>query len=627
MNFYKSALLTTLTILFAFSDRAVPQTCSCVGNVVTVGTTTYPYTSAGLQAAINAVCVNGVPGTVFLSTPTTGIPITGFSTQISLTSSNSYCTIQGPGRNLLALQAAAGYTGGADLFLINGATSVRLEGFTLDGNRAHNNSVPGFSGLQIQGTASQIKLTDIGISNFGPGNSVPPSGSNCLLIGGDSNTQSFITVENGEFANCGVSTTNSGGGGIVVDSDSGQNILIQTNLVHGNTVGGIVYAPTNTSSADINISWINNKFYANAADGLVPGYGQTGGSILNELVAHNTSDCNGYNGSPVTGYCLSLYGAGLLQTGTSSSSPSGVGINVNSPLISHLRMIGNQASYNYWDGIDSTEQILTTVTTSNTGNKVTNTGTTPFPLPPCWTVGLPVDIGGNFYQIATISSSTSLTLTSPPGNHSTNVSFLGPSCSGNTIDGNISHDNGAGNLQATVGQGFGDIGIGDTWTGNIAYNNAGLGFYDQAAYELSRHGDKARNNDRVSGGFTAGFLCQGCVESTYDVDATDTQSSHTQTIGVYTTNGSLNNIVYMNSLCGSESVPILDQSGTTRVVGREKCPTTYANLPTVSSIMRGELATINDASTNTWGATVSSGGGSDIVLIQWNGSSWTVVGK
>lgn len=40
----------------------------------------------------------------------------------------------------------------------------------------------------------------------------------------------------------------------------------------------------------------------------------------------------------------------------------------------------------------------------------------------------------------------------------------------------------------------------------------------------------------------------------------------------------------------------------------------------------GTIATVSDSTTTTWGATVSGGGGSN-VMVWCNGAAWTVVGK
>ncbi len=51
---------------------------------------------------------------------------------------------------------------------------------------------------------------------------------------------------------------------------------------------------------------------------------------------------------------------------------------------------------------------------------------------------------------------------------------------------------------------------------------------------------------------------------------------------------------------------------------------TFATLPATPAV--GMLANISNSNTAVWGATAA-GGGTDKVLVRWNGSVWTVVGK
>jgi hypothetical protein len=52
---------------------------------------------------------------------------------------------------------------------------------------------------------------------------------------------------------------------------------------------------------------------------------------------------------------------------------------------------------------------------------------------------------------------------------------------------------------------------------------------------------------------------------------------------------------------------------------------TYAQLPTGGNVLEGDEFNILDSTTATWGAKVTTGGGSNRVLVRWNGSNWTVV--
>ena len=55
--------------------------------------------------------------------------------------------------------------------------------------------------------------------------------------------------------------------------------------------------------------------------------------------------------------------------------------------------------------------------------------------------------------------------------------------------------------------------------------------------------------------------------------------------------------------------------------------TTYAALPACASGLQGAVKPITDGNTNTWGATVASGGGSVPALLYCDGTNWTVIGK
>jgi hypothetical protein len=51
---------------------------------------------------------------------------------------------------------------------------------------------------------------------------------------------------------------------------------------------------------------------------------------------------------------------------------------------------------------------------------------------------------------------------------------------------------------------------------------------------------------------------------------------------------------------------------------------TFSQLPSAHDI--GDLFLVTDSSVTTWGSTVASGG-SNKVLVMWNGTNWTVIGK
>lgn len=54
---------------------------------------------------------------------------------------------------------------------------------------------------------------------------------------------------------------------------------------------------------------------------------------------------------------------------------------------------------------------------------------------------------------------------------------------------------------------------------------------------------------------------------------------------------------------------------------------TFAQLPTGGNVFEGDEFSISDSTTATWGANVTTGGGPNRVLVRYNGTNWTVVGK
>ncbi len=54
---------------------------------------------------------------------------------------------------------------------------------------------------------------------------------------------------------------------------------------------------------------------------------------------------------------------------------------------------------------------------------------------------------------------------------------------------------------------------------------------------------------------------------------------------------------------------------------------TYSQLPTGGNVQEGDEFNISDPNSATWGANVTASGSSGHVIVRWNGSNWTVVGK
>jgi hypothetical protein len=63
--------------------------------------------------------------------------------------------------------------------------------------------------------------------------------------------------------------------------------------------------------------------------------------------------------------------------------------------------------------------------------------------------------------------------------------------------------------------------------------------------------------------------------------------------------------------------------GTQAVQATKLSGTAYASLPTATA---GLVVYITDSTVNTWGATVTAGGGTDPVVAWYNGTVWKVIG-
>jgi hypothetical protein len=126
------------------------------------------------------------------------------------------------------------------------------------------------------------------------------------------------------------------------------------------------------------------------------------------------------------------------------------------------------------------------------------------------------------------------------------------------MTGNTSYNNGSGN-GISSGHGFGDVGAnGDIWINNVAYNNSGVGFIDQISSSVSHTGDTAYNNDN-NGGFSTGFLCQGCLNATYtNLTAYDSRAAKKQTYGLVL-DSQANNARISSINMPQGGTPILDQ--------------------------------------------------------------------
>lgn len=88
----------------------------------------------------------------------------------------------------------------------------------------------------------------------------------------------------------------------------------------------------------------------------------------------------------------------------------------------------------------------------------------------------------------------------------------------------------------------------------------------------------------------------------------------------------VNALAQLFTQLGTRANASLPEDGSEPMTGPLRVATyTYATRP--STLINGMIFRISDATTNTWGATVSAGGGSDNILCWYNGTAITVVGK
>lgn len=444
--------------------------------------------------------------------------------------------------NQSIFQASAGLN--SVMFLANGVNNVRVSGCVFDGNKGSNSNQFALFELQAVNRADII------------GNHFQNNKSRLLWVEhGNTN----IRIDRNEFDHYGQPLPASiGNEGIVVapaSSGTGNSaVQISNNFVHDGNLGITSYSSSNTANISQDIEISGNFVFSNANDGiLLYSPNQSGAIQRNYRFINNWSYCNGWpaNGTGFSSNCT----AGFLQNGSTASS-SGVGINLGSPLMDQPQLIGNRTHDNFYEGIDVVAQTATLV---NCAGSTTVTYVSGDPFNTAWKANQGVKINGTFYNIASVAGATStLTLTGTCANGSS-LGFTGIGYSRATVVGNYAWNNGHGN-SSNSGHGFADSGYGDTWSGNVSYNNNALGFIDSLSAFVTHTGDKAYNNE-VGGGSSNAFVCQQCLNPSYvNVSADDSNAVQVQTIGV-TISGGTNNAYVCSPSLGGGGTSISD-SGT-----------------------------------------------------------------
>lgn len=504
-----------------------------------------------LNSAIAAACNGSTPGVVVVPPGT----FTGPFTPVS------YCTIEGSGMGSTIIQASA--TQATTMISISSLTNVALKHFTVDGGAVRLRGSPdsgntnSYDLIDIS-SSSNITLDDVEVRNA--------VGSAVNVLAGNSH----IDIRNSVAQRVGPLLTGTAGAFAVNPGSGSGNVDVSffNNAAHDCNIGFYLTSSSTSSASTYGVVFDKNRAYSCANDGLVA---YTAGvnsyaTIYGAIWTNNVSYCNGWPASG-TNWNSTLCPPGLLQVGSSASS-SGVGVNLNSPILEQPMAIGNTAWGNYFEGLDVTPQVTSTVNCTNVANSVCSRSSGDFFIT-SWKPNQALRINGTDYLILSVGSITSVTLTSNTG-LLTGVQLTGAGLIRATIKGNTAYLNGNSRSSGSSGSGFSDIGYGDTWVGNVAYSNFAYGFIDQTCVYVKHTGDTAFDNNTGNAGNNAGFISQDCLQSSYvNISTDDSRTANYQGYAIYLTSKTNGIYVESNSLCNNTSCGPgqINGGGTNNIVG------------------------------------------------------------
>ena len=349
-------------------------TTAALNSVVYVDGSTYPMTNAGFLAALTAACNGTIPGKLVMPPAVTAVSLTA-----SLTIPSN-CYIQGPGKNLLTLQAPSGLT--TQLFLISGVSNVTLDGFTMDGT----GDVNSVDGVVVTGS-SNVTLSNLLISNW--------AANGLAIQTGNTN----VSVLNSEISRTGPALPGLGTG-ILMGGGINSHIRIVNTSVHDGNLGIVIFNGSGGSALTEDIEIEGSRIYANANDGIqVFANTALGGYIRGVRVENSEVYCNGWpaSGSGFSAGCT----AGYRQNGSTGSS-SGVGVDLIGNLIQQPVVVGNKLHDNFFDGFSIGTLASATVTVSGATVTCTNCGSSAPLFNVGWKPNTFVSVGGSTCQIASV---------------------------------------------------------------------------------------------------------------------------------------------------------------------------------------------------------------------------------
>lgn len=488
-------------------------TVSTVNNTVYWDGNKYPLTSAGLSSAITAACNGTIPGRV-------EFPLTNVNQFVSMTAQiviPSNCTLHGPGKDRIVLQVSASFNINP-VILLTGVSNIRLEGFGCDGNRANNSN--GFDCISIQGTSSDIVLSDMRVSNIG--------GSNGISFLPAAGTISHVTIQDSDIFRNGLALPSANGGNIVFSPTTGtvSHVRIMRNRIHDGTFGAILYNGSAGTIEDTVFS--ENSIYSNSVSGVVgDGNGNPdGGTIVGTRLVNNDIYCNGWpaNGTGFSPNCT----AGFLQTGAVQSQ-SGCGVEFIGNIVSQNVITGNRIHDNLFDAVSqATQSSATIVNTANSAGNTTVTWVSGSKFKVGWAANQFVTVNAVGVFVVSVASTTSMTVATNLGTL-TGVAFLGPGFTNSTITSNLVYRNGN---SCCGGAGFNIFwSDGNTVSNNIAFQNNVEGIYNWISSFNVYSGNIAFNNQQQTLRNGAYNNSGGSFNQWVNNTSWDSQAVPTQTLG------------------------------------------------------------------------------------------------
>lgn len=580
------------------------------------GSAAYPFTTAGLQAAIAAACSSNVPGRLIWPSQI----VTGISSFISVSSNN--CSIEGGGRYVSGIQASAGLN---SAILNLAGNHQRLINVGVDGNRSDNGGANAntFDCVDVGSNSTDILIDGVRASNCR---------QQGILV---ADQDASIIIRNSEVDHDGSGSINlEGTAGISVSPGANGINRVEIgpgNLIHDNNSGIIAHNSSTTTANLTEYSVHDNYIWGNVNDDILTTADAAPGSqIFYPRIENNVVSCSGWGGVGTT-FTAAPGCPGFLQNG-STVAPGGVGLDfiTNCDLcLVHPIVSGNIIHDTVDAGIALVSQITSLVSTANSGgNTIVSWQSSAFgdKFSLTWKPGIYLLVNGIAEKLVSVASITSLTVAGNMGTL-TNVTFQGPTFMYADVSSNqINIGGNAANLRG--GGIYNQFADGNSFSANVMKGAAFEGMYINYSNYLTSTGDRAYNND-TSGTASPrndGFRALGSYGNSFLGNvADDTTATPKQTVGFLVDTNSVNTVILSSSLYGTTAAVTDNGSNSQINTGTNiTIPGAYLFNGNAANPASGTSGITNQSSV---GTTFSSGGafqfrvgGATISTISGNGS-------